>query len=132
MFQENNSLATVDVVAPASFARDSPGKAASYHFQRARQRLATYRHDLLVALRLVNRVEKEVIQAAWERWVIQESGRCYLLGEMLSKKHHDDDETAPVKNEFAGRADIEQWYKNYCTSCQQERKRIEENFAFGG
>ena len=128
MFQENNSLATVDVIAPTSFSRDSPGKAASYRFQRTRQRLATYRHDLLVALRLINRVEKEVIQAEWERWVLQESRRCLMLGDMLSEQNAGDDEdgASAIKNEFAGRADIEQWYKDYCTSCQRERKRIED------
>lgn len=122
MFQENNSLATVDVIPPATLARDSPGKAASYRFQRTRQRLAMYRHDLLVALRLVNRVEKEVIQAEWERWVLQESRRCLLLGDMLSEQDTSGD--GEVKNDFAGRADIEQWYRDYCTSCQREKERI--------
>ncbi|KAL1961352.1 hypothetical protein VTO42DRAFT_80 [Malbranchea cinnamomea] len=126
IFQENNSLDTPDAAPLTTLDHDSATKTAGFRFQRTRQRLATYRHDLLVALRLVNRVEKEVIQAEWERWVLQESRRCQMLGNLLNASDQDseDDITSEIKSQFAGRTDVEQWYQDYCMSCQKEKERI--------
>ncbi|KAH0241705.1 hypothetical protein KCU71_g24038, partial [Aureobasidium melanogenum] len=51
-------------------------KRSQLRLQRTRHSLARYRHDLLVALRVVNRVEEEVVHAEWEDWVFEEERKC--------------------------------------------------------
>lgn len=85
-----------------------------------RLRLATQRHDLLVALRLVNRVEKETIQAEWENWLLDEGVRCQRVGRIL---HAADSSTAgEVKK--SRREALRQWYDEYCESCRREREGL--------
>lgn len=120
---------------PPTPVHDSSTRSTSYRLQRTRRHLGTHRHDLLVALRLVNRVEKEVLQAEWERWVLQESRRCQALGSVLNHQsvergdagddgYDDDNDSILFEKQFAGRPDIEKWYKDYCLSCQREQKQI--------
>ncbi|KAI5804552.1 hypothetical protein EDC01DRAFT_425088 [Geopyxis carbonaria] len=52
------------------------GGAMAKRIRAGRNRLANVRHDLLVALRLVNRLERDLVAAEWERWVRGETGRC--------------------------------------------------------
>ncbi|KAI9873977.1 MAG: SNF1-interacting protein, partial [Pleopsidium flavum] len=44
--------------------------------RRTRQHLGSYRHDLLVAMRVVNSVEQEMLRAEWENWLLDETNRC--------------------------------------------------------
>ncbi|KFZ24839.1 hypothetical protein V502_00697 [Pseudogymnoascus sp. VKM F-4520 (FW-2644)] len=59
--------------------RSKSSTASARRLLTARQSLATQRFDLLVALRVVNRVERAVVQAEWEEWVRGEGGRCEAL-----------------------------------------------------
>lgn len=59
--------------------RSKSSTASARRLLTARQSLATQRFDLLVALRVVNRVERAVVQAEWEEWVRGEAGRCEAL-----------------------------------------------------
>ncbi|KFY07177.1 hypothetical protein V491_08550, partial [Pseudogymnoascus sp. VKM F-3775] len=59
--------------------RSKSSAASARRLLTARQSLATQRFDLLVALRVVNRVERAVVQAEWEEWVRGEGGRCEAL-----------------------------------------------------
>ena len=45
----------------------------------ARHNLGAYRHDLLVALRVVNRIERETMEVEWSTWLLRESVRCRQL-----------------------------------------------------
>lgn len=82
-------------------------RATSTRLHRTRQNLAAYRHDLLVAMRLVNRVEREVLQAEWENWVLDENVRCKRVGDMIKKR-----------NETEGGIDaVVEWWEGYCGDC---------------
>ncbi|ROV98201.1 hypothetical protein VSDG_04437 [Cytospora chrysosperma] len=61
-------------------------KATARRVRRTRQRLGSYRHDLLVAMRVVNSIEKEMIQSEWENWLSDENLRCEQVKMMLSEK----------------------------------------------
>ncbi|KAM7209235.1 hypothetical protein V8F20_000573 [Naviculisporaceae sp. PSN 640] len=51
-------------------------KATARRLRRTRQRLGGYRHDLLVAMRVVNGIEREMMQSEWENWLLDENARC--------------------------------------------------------
>ncbi|EAQ91219.1 hypothetical protein CHGG_03154 [Chaetomium globosum CBS 148.51] len=44
-------------------------RATARRVRRVRQRMGAYRHDLLVAMRVVNKVEREMLHAEWESWL---------------------------------------------------------------
>ena len=97
--------------------------------QRSRQQLGFRRHDLLVALRVVNSIEKELLKAEWQRWVVGENIRCRQLG-LLLKKGHDRPPTegegtllgsdSPLNMTLEGRVEVNEWYEDYCNSCRVE------------
>ncbi|KAF2665034.1 transcription factor SipA3 [Microthyrium microscopicum] len=72
---------------------------------KTRHNFGSYRHDLLVALRMVGSVEREMLQAEWENWVMSESNRCRQVETLLHT---------------AGRNDTQKlrsWWEQYCMSC---------------
>ncbi|PGH17322.1 hypothetical protein AJ79_01206 [Helicocarpus griseus UAMH5409] len=140
-FRENNAMRSSDLpwlFTSSSSARDTKAKTAAQQLQPTRERLGIYRHNLLVGLRVVNRIEREVILAEWERWLQQETQKCHVIEIMLSKDRarinksagdgdggegDDGDEIVLGldKRFAAGKiGDIEHWYKDYCLSCQRE------------
>ena len=69
----------------------SSGRAAARRMRRTRQRLGSYRHDLLVAMRVVNSIEREMVQSEWENWLTDETMRCDQLKMVLNGQapaHH--------------------------------------------
>ncbi|KAJ4369890.1 SNF1-interacting protein [Neocucurbitaria cava] len=82
---------------------------------RTRQSLGSHRHDLLVALRVVNRIEKEVVEAEYENWLLDETQKCSKVGTML--------EEAGDKGK---EKQVEAWIKNYCGDCEQNLKSVKE------
>ncbi|KAI6880098.1 hypothetical protein KC360_g7476 [Hortaea werneckii] len=82
-----------------------------------RDAIARYRHDLLVALRVVNRVESDVLKAEWEDWVRSEERKCAKVEKMLQRGESGKKSSqsrleldAQLGEEFAG----------YCRSCRAE------------
>lgn len=111
--------------------KDAASKSATKRLHHTRERLATYRHNLLVALRVVNRIEKEVVQNEWERWLQQELRRCRQVEILLRKNDGEDVDDAEAggqdKKPAAGlKDDIKLWYEKYCTSCQKEQEHVED------
>ena len=84
--------------------------------QQSRQKLGTQRHDLLVAVRVVNSIEKELVQAAWEQWVVDEHRRCQVVEAMMLG------DTAQNFTDVGD--DLKGWYDEYCTSCRNEYMKI--------
>ncbi|KKZ58462.1 hypothetical protein EMCG_00953 [[Emmonsia] crescens] len=135
-FRDNNSLRASDlpwVLTPSATKtkKGSKTKSAAQQLQRTRERLGVYRHNLLVALRVVNRIEKEVVQAEWERWLQKETQKCHVIEILLNDRerlnNRDSDEIASgfEKRFAAGEIeDIQHWYKDYCLSCQRELEKI--------
>lgn len=135
-FRDNNSLRASDlpwVLTPSATKtkKGSKTKSAAQQLQRTRERLGIYRHNLLVALRVVNRIEKEVVQAEWERWLQKETQKCHVIEILLNDRerlnNRDSDEIASgFEKRFAAAEieDIQHWYKDYCLSCQRELEKI--------
>lgn len=78
---------------------------------KARQNLGMYRHDLLVAIRMVNNMERSIIQSQWENWLIDEAVKCKQASYMLQQ--YRDMETIE---------DVAKLVKEYCDSCEKERR----------
>ncbi|KAL7789210.1 hypothetical protein V8C43DRAFT_316338 [Trichoderma afarasin] len=105
-------------------------RATARRLRRTRQRLGMYRHDLLVAMRVVNSVEREMLQSEWENWLENEKSLCDNLEEML----HDDKGRSSSKDKAgdsssqngAGsipperRRALEAWRDDYCGSCRSD------------
>ncbi|KIW31892.1 uncharacterized protein PV07_03480 [Cladophialophora immunda] len=84
--------------------------------QQTRQRLGTQRHDLLVAVRVVNSIEKQMMQAAWEQWVVDEHRRCQVVeGLVLNDLEQNYTDIGD---------DLKGWYDEYCTSCSNEYMKM--------
>ncbi|KAI5251785.1 hypothetical protein E4T42_04002 [Aureobasidium subglaciale] len=99
------------------------GRRSEARLQRTRHSLARYRHDLLVALRVVNRVEEEVVHAEWEDWVLEEEKKCSKVETMMQERNKSggfakdqtqDDDGSGLGHEFA----------EYCLSCKSEARQI--------
>jgi hypothetical protein len=129
-FHEHNMLDDdVPLTMVTSGTVDAVEKSAARRVQRTRQRLGTYRHDLLVALRVVNSIEREVLQSEWERWLEQETGRCRQVEALLKDADGDTggkaDPNLHSESIFAERTeDVVRWYEDYCLSCQEEQERL--------
>lgn len=83
---------------------------AARSVQKTRQRLGKYRHDLLVGLRVVDRVEKEIVKSEWEGWLREEAGRCKVVDAMGVL---DGSNSTSVDG-----------YEDYCRSCEEEVGRL--------
>lgn len=88
---------------------------------RTRDGLAQYRHDLLVALRVVNRVESDVVSAEWEEWVRAEEMKCARVETMLrqprgGKAKVKGDQSALSAAEVD--AELGEDFAEYCRSCR--------------
>ncbi|KAJ4289658.1 SNF1-interacting protein [Kalmusia sp. IMI 367209] len=55
---------------------------------------------------VVNRIEKEVVEAEYENWLLDETHKCERVGEMLGKDGR------------KGKKDVEAWVKGYCGDCE--------------
>lgn len=97
----------------------APTNAAGARLYRSRESLARYRHDLLVALRVVNRVEKDVVLAEWEEWIHAEERKCARVERMLQRrKDRKGGGKAALEEELGGD------FAEYCDSCRRESEEL--------
>ncbi|KAI9816483.1 MAG: SNF1-interacting protein [Pycnora praestabilis] len=116
--------------ASAAFSQ-SLTKATARRLRRTRQHLGAYRHDLLVAMRVVNSIEREMLTAEWENWLIDENIRCKQVdllinenGTSTSSKRNAKGQESPkaLDAEREGRLQgIRESYEDYCHSCRREQ-----------
>ena len=108
------------LTAPLSSLRSSPANRLS----RSRDAIARYRHDLLVALRVVNRVERDVVLVEWEDWVKSEERTCARVEGKLQQRL----EGKGKKGISIGKEQLEEVlgkdFWEYCQNCREERGRI--------
>lgn len=98
------------------------GRRSQQRLQRTRHSLAGYRHDLLVALRVINRVEEEVVHAEWQDWVFEEERKCQKVETMLRKRNKGSQSAqAEPHDESDGLGD---GFAEYCRSCKSEASQI--------
>lgn len=114
-FHHANLLDDLDAPMPSG----SVAKSEARRVQHTRRKLGVYRHDLLVALRVVNSVEREVIQTEWESWVQTEHRRCRHLALVLERRNDTVGELVGKREE-----EVEKWYGDYCASCRREHERL--------
>jgi hypothetical protein len=99
---------------------------AQRRLHRTRQNLGSHRHDLLVALRVVNRIEKEVLEAEYENWLLDETQKCERVGLMLDeKKMKEKKEGQRWGRKRKGKKDEEDaevWIRGYCGDCESALK----------
>lgn len=119
-------------------------RSTAKRLRRTRQHLGSYRHNLVVAMRMVNNVEKEMLQAEWENWLLDENTRCRHVGAMLrdnrtSSRGAKESDSQKVLSAHLrdgdGRLDeLKEWQAGYCNSCRMEQDKIlegREHLTFG-
>ncbi|KAI9822042.1 MAG: SNF1-interacting protein [Thelocarpon impressellum] len=115
-----------DLSAPASSAGGSvstpSARSTARRLRRTRQRLGAYRHDLLVAMRIVNAVERESLAIEWESWLLDEFRRCKQVGNRLDLGLMESAEPGADQGALSGRdrSTVAAWYGSYCHSCAAE------------
>lgn len=93
---------------------------SAQNIHRTRQKLGTYRHDLLVAMRVVNSVETELIISEWEQWLLLETRRCRQVESLLPLANNETEKD----NSLPESHHLQQWYDEYCLSCEAERAKL--------
>jgi hypothetical protein len=122
-------------------------RSTAKRLRRTRQHLGSYRHDLLVAMRVVNNVEREMMRAEWENWLLDENIRCKQVQTMLRENRTSVSPTKKVKSgnaqkimeakeqERKGRLDdLRRWHEEYCGSCKLEQEMLfkgRKHLSFG-
>lgn len=118
---------------------ESATQSTARRLRRTRQHLGSYRHDLLVAMRLVNNVEREMMRAEWENWLLDENTRCKQVQMMLREDQTNISPTkrikgadpqrvfdAKQKDRMSKRENLRRWQEEYCGSCQREQELLFE------
>lgn len=93
--------------------------------QSTRSSLGGYRHDLLIAMRVVNSIEREVIQGEYQKWAMSEHRRCQAVAPFVNGTSGKEIIQGSKKEQQA----LAGWYDEYCTSCTAEYDRIMSNDA---
>ncbi|KAI9740703.1 MAG: SNF1-interacting protein [Claussenomyces sp. TS43310] len=112
-------------------------RSTARRLRRTRQHLGTYRHSLMVAMRVVNGVEQEMIRAEWENWLLDENTRCKQVEMMLAENEPSVATTRTAKDaegqevleaKQRGRQskmdDLRKWQEEYCGSCRREQEKL--------
>lgn len=112
------------------------GKATARRIRRTRQRLGSYRHELLVAMRVVNSIEREMVQSEWENWLADETQRCDqlkgVLDEEQSKASKQQQQKQGQKQKVMAaesidderRSKLRAWHETYCGSCRMDQQAV--------
>jgi hypothetical protein len=119
---------------------ESATRSTARRLRRTRQHLGSYRHDLLVAMRVVNNVEREMLRAEWENWLLDETTRCKQVQMMLRDGRMDISPTKRVKEtepqlvfeakekDRLGKMEkLREWQRDYCGSCLREQELLFES-----
>ena len=107
-------------------------QAAAYRLQRSRKRFGAHRHDLLVAMRVVNSVEREIVHAEWENWLHDENSKCSHIGSLLRENKTDSILRTASKWPVSQQTDstrlreIQEWHDDYCASCKEDLQTTSE------
>jgi hypothetical protein len=110
-------------------------KSTANRLRRTRQHLGAYRHDLLVAMRVVNRVETEVVRAEWENWLVDENAKCRQVKALLREKGKGGKgkrgESQQVLGGYEGTIEgLKKWQGEYCNSCRRELENVVHDNRF--
>ncbi|TGZ85203.1 hypothetical protein EX30DRAFT_326197 [Ascodesmis nigricans] len=117
-FKEQASLVDnpVDEKDEGTTGAGKPPSALTRRLRHARQTLGMRRNDLLVALRLVNSMERGMMEAEWGRWVAEERGRCDAVRDMGMVVAEGDEEASEERKQ------VWEVLDRYCGSCEEEER----------
>ena len=119
---------TDSFILTASNPGNTLAKKSVRRFQQTRQKLGIYRHDLIVALRVLNSIDRELVRNEWESWLYMELRRCRQVESLLAgaRGGNDNPQGNATQSAYAKELDeIQRWYESYCVSCQREENRID-------
>jgi hypothetical protein len=98
----------------------------------------------MVAMRVVNNVEREMMRAEWENWLLDENARCkqaqIILREnrTISSNRKTKGATSQQVIEDREKAhrleSLRQWHEEYCGSCKLEQDMLlkgQKHLTFG-
>lgn len=125
LFRTEYSLDATDSHLSPTLALSDQPLSPQKRLQLSRQKLGTHRHNLLVAMRVVNSIEREVIRGEYERFAIGEGRRCKAVEPLVNGTG-----TNLVKGVGMGKAEqrvLSEWYGEYCRSCIREAARVDGN-----
>lgn len=75
-------------------------------------------------MRIVNSIEREMVQSEWENWLADENVRCDKLKTVLesdgnTKSRRNGDQKVMASNIDEGKREtLREWYDTYCGSCK--------------
>ncbi|KAL2043051.1 hypothetical protein N7G274_004110 [Stereocaulon virgatum] len=122
----NDIMNLEDAAMPYQPRQPGPSEtAAALQLRKSRQHLGSQRHDLLVAMRVVNSIEREMVQAQWENWLVEENAKCKHVGaliqrsttELMAERSNSTQRTLGADPARLERIRI--WHRDYCDSCNQ-------------
>ncbi|KAL8938048.1 MAG: hypothetical protein Q9216_004100 [Gyalolechia sp. 2 TL-2023] len=125
-------------LSPSASLAEPAHRASLSRLRRSQQRLGSRRHDLVVALRVINSIEQEMVNAEWEGWLYGEVARCKQIEMRLHKdatgsvNGNDRSETGKQQSlgiEHVSWSDVRSWHENYCSSCFMEEESLVEKQA---
>lgn len=102
-------------------------KSVARRLEQSRQNIASYRHNLMVAMRLVNKIDLDILNAEWQNWLFSENIQCRRLRKMLAetRKNSSDESIGPTRDH----EHIEKWYGEYCGSCRRAQDALDAGEA---
>ena len=110
------------------------GRSTARRLRRTRQRMGNYRHDLVVAMRVVNSIEREMVQSEWENWLMNEKELCDDLEMMLQSGSGSGSSKATSAEEAArkmiksmspdSKKAMEEWRDEHCGSCKHDYRAV--------
>lgn len=85
---------------------------------KSRKTLAEHRHDLIVSMRVINKVEEEILQASWEHWLKEEDLKCKKMMRVLITS------TSTSEARQDGNGLLVKELEEYCSGCREELEAI--------
>ncbi|KAL8899361.1 MAG: hypothetical protein Q9192_001614 [Flavoplaca navasiana] len=107
-------------------ARVADRKGSFDRLGRSRRRLGSRRHELLVAMRVINSIEQEMVDAEWEGWLEDENMKCKQVRTLIQQNRTASSAEVGSQRQLGigslERTQMLSWHRDYCGSCAQEKE----------
>ena len=76
-------------------------------------------------MRIVNSIEREIVQVEWENWLLKENTRCRQLGSVIYQNStdplavHTGNGQKSLGADPSHLAKVRAWHREYCESCSK-------------
>ncbi|PFH58657.1 hypothetical protein XA68_13403 [Ophiocordyceps unilateralis] len=94
----------------------SASQAMARRLRRTRQKMASYRYDLVVAMRVVNSIERETVRSELENWLVNENALCDDLDHAMRAESG----RGEGRLGSLGRGSLAEWRERHCSSCRRD------------